>query len=199
VTSRHAIIRAVLAEAVEREAKHALAAGDVKAATDVVLRGYGPEILGYFAAVLHDVEAGRELYADWSAQVFCDLGGFRGDASIRTWLYHLAATRLSRHFRDPFRKRKSELASGHEAAHVDRSQTPVYQRTDVKDRFRALRAELTPDERALLVLRVDRDLSWREVAEILGEKEEAALRKRFERLRKRLRELAVAQGIIAGE
>jgi RNA polymerase sigma-70 factor, ECF subfamily len=64
-----------------------------------------------------------------------------------------------------------------------------------------LRAMLTPEERTLLVLRLDRDLSWREVAIVLEEEqgepvEEAALRKRFERVKERLVRLARDEGLV---
>jgi RNA polymerase sigma-70 factor, ECF subfamily len=59
----------------------------------------------------------------------------------------------------------------------------------------------------LLVLRIDRNLSWRDIAivmegenigldETLTQKAETRFRKRFERIKDKLRELAVAQGLI---
>jgi RNA polymerase sigma-70 factor (ECF subfamily) len=64
----------------------------------------------------------------------------------------------------------------------------------------AQRARLSPEERALLVLRLDRDLAWREVATVLsadGEPvDEAALRKRFERLKAKLAQLAREEGLL---
>ncbi|MGN6107017.1 MAG: sigma-70 family RNA polymerase sigma factor, partial [Kofleriaceae bacterium] len=82
-----------------------------------------------------------------------------------------------------------------------RETTLVHLRTAVKDRMRALRDQLEPDDRTLLILRVDRDLQWREIAQVLlGDQADAAeldrhaatLRKRFERVKQRLRELASA-------
>ncbi|MBS2025790.1 MAG: hypothetical protein JST92_25600, partial [Deltaproteobacteria bacterium] len=55
-----------------------------------------------------------------------------------------------------------------------------------------LRAELSPAEQTLLILRIDRELSWKEVASVMAAEGEdvdpAALRKRFERLRVRIAE-----------
>jgi RNA polymerase sigma-70 factor (ECF subfamily) len=79
-----------------------------------------------------------------------------------------------------------------------RETTLVHLRTDVKDRVRALRARLAPDDQTLLVLRVDKDLGWRDIALVeLGDdaptavldRVAATLRKRFERVKQRLREL----------
>ena len=86
----------------------------------------------------------------------------------------------------------------------ERSRTRPYLRTDVKDRLSQLRATLTPDEQSLLVLRVDRGLSWEEVGRVLcddGEPDDASirrhavnLRQRFRQLTERLRERARAEG-----
>jgi RNA polymerase sigma-70 factor, ECF subfamily len=61
-----------------------------------------------------------------------------------------------------------------------------------------LRALLSAEEQALLTLRLDRGLAWAEIANILGAAESAAtLRKRFERIKRRLREAARKQGLVA--
>ena len=61
-------------------------------------------------------------------------------------------------------------------------------------------------ERPLLVLRVDRDLSWNgaRIAIVLGEsgdgaKASARLRKRFQLVKDKLRELARAEGLLGGD
>ena len=89
-----------------------------------------------------------------------------------------------------------------------RSRTAPWQRTDVKDQFRALRARLDDDDQTLLVLRVDRGLAWRDVARVFVgvdandaavDKEAARLRKRFQTLKDELRAQAIAAGIIVDE
>jgi RNA polymerase sigma-70 factor (ECF subfamily) len=99
--------------------------------------------------------------------------------------------------RDPARKRGAPLASSiasNLAAQV-RSATAVHLRTETKTAVQKLRDELAPDEQTLLILRIDRDLGWREVAEVMGE-QEATIRKRFERVKDRLRTLAQARGLL---
>ena len=64
-----------------------------------------------------------------------------------------------------------------------------------------LRATLDEDEQTLLTLRVDRRLSWAEVAQVMAEDgaappEEPALRKRFERLKEKLARAAREQGLV---
>jgi RNA polymerase sigma-70 factor (ECF subfamily) len=68
-----------------------------------------------------------------------------------------------------------------------------------------LRARLDAIEQTLLVLRVDQRLSWEEIADVLagpgpGESlTPAALRKRYERLKDKLRRLARAEGLLGSE
>lgn len=70
-----------------------------------------------------------------------------------------------------------------------------------EERIARLREILEPEERTLLILRVDRALPWSEIAHILADQEgvapsEAALRKRFEGLKKKLGKAARDAGLI---
>jgi DNA-directed RNA polymerase specialized sigma24 family protein len=79
-----------------------------------------------------------------------------------------------------------------------RTNTLDYLRTETKSELTRLRDSLEPEDRELLVLRVSREMSWREVAEVLSseaepsaaalERDAARLRKRFERIKQTLAE-----------
>ena len=93
-----------------------------------------------------------------------------------------------------------------EMAHRVRTTTLPHQRTAVKNEITRLRESLPEDDRVLLVLRLDRQLPWEEIAGVmLGEesparavltRESARLRKRFQLLKDKLREQAVASGLL---
>ena len=90
----------------------------------------------------------------------------------------------------------SEISSSAQAlVQKIKSQGPAYEQTSVKAQFAAVRAALAPDDHMLLGLRLDRRLAWTEIAEILGEPSDArtvaALRKRYERLKTKLRDQLV--------
>jgi RNA polymerase sigma-70 factor (ECF subfamily) len=93
----------------------------------------------------------------------------------------------------------------HEVAERVRTATAAYRRTDVKDRFAALREELPPDDQMLLILRIDRGLSWAAAAAVMaGDGEDLGrvttrIRKQFQRVKQRVRELAIARGLVPGE
>jgi RNA polymerase sigma-70 factor (ECF subfamily) len=85
-----------------------------------------------------------------------------------------------------------------------RSRTQLHLRSEVKDGVRRLRDQLDPDEQQLLMLRIDRNLGWTEIAEIVEDDDDpkaiarasARLRQQFQTLKERLRELARAEGLL---
>jgi RNA polymerase sigma-70 factor, ECF subfamily len=202
---------------VEGASMHALTPSDASDALpfepapslDHVLRAHGAEIYGWLLATLpSDTEAG-DAFALFSEELWRSLARHQGRCSMRTWCYMLArhvATRVRDH-------RHAERAVPLSAAPISqlpaprRDSTQGYLRTDVKQRVRSLRDQLEPDDQLLLVLRVDKDLGWRDIALVLHgagtsdtdlARHAAALRKRFERIKARLREAAAAAQPAAG-
>jgi RNA polymerase sigma-70 factor (ECF subfamily) len=167
-----------------------------RAATAAIL-GYGPHVLGYLIALVHDRELGRELFAETCERLWRGLPSFRRDGSFRGWTYRIAWNVAQDHFRHPERRRLRRLATTEISSVVEsvRSATPRHLRSSVKSGVAALRAQLSPEEQTLLTLRLDRELGWDEIGGIL-EAEPAALRKRFQRLKDKLRTLARASGLL---
>jgi RNA polymerase sigma-70 factor (ECF subfamily) len=182
--------------ALEARIAERLDASDTSGAATAALRGYGPQIYGYLRAVLREPDLADEAFSVFSEDLWKGISAFRRAATFCTWAYKLAWHAAARTAREPARKRHRPLATT-EAAKIAvevRTATAPHLRTEVKDAVRDLREQLTPEEQTLLVLRVDRDLSWREVADVL-DTDEAALRKRFERVKERLKKLARERGI----
>jgi len=191
--------------------RSAAEAGDMDAAATRAIEGYGPEIYRFLAAFHRDETRADEVFALWCGQVWEKLAGFRWQASFRTWAFSVARHAALHHRRgdqnEARRARPLDDAGPASAlAEVVRSRTRPYLRTEVKDRFAELRAELPEEDRLLLGLRLDRELPWRDVAEIMAPDEcatdsgvklvAARLRKRFEatkeRLAARMREVGLA-------
>jgi DNA-directed RNA polymerase specialized sigma24 family protein len=99
------------------------------------------------------------------------------------------------------------LSKMSEVAERVRSRTLPHLRTEVKDRFAELREELDPDDQALLILRINRKLSWNEIAHVMAENEmsdeaelkraTANLRQRFQKIKRTMRTLAEERGLLA--
>jgi len=128
--------------------------------------------------------------------------------SFRTWLYTLARHAISRFKRAPHQRAGRNIPVSQVSELVDRVRTRTlpHLRTEIKDRFAALRETLEPDDQTLLILRVNRGLSWEEVARVMADGDEpdaaelkkvsARLRKRFQLLKDELRQRAQASGLL---
>jgi len=187
---------------IEQQIGSCLDRGDVKQAATEALRGYGPQILAYLAGVLRDDEAAAEVFSEFSEDLWRGIGAFRRESSFRTWAYRLAWNAARQLARDPFRKRGRRLMTSEWSAIAQeiRSSAAAQREFEIQGRLAKLRTALHPDEQSLLILRVDRELSWKEVAQVMSESEtpldEAALRKRFERLKARLHKMAKKEGLL---
>jgi RNA polymerase sigma-70 factor, ECF subfamily len=182
-------------------------AGDIDAAATRALERYGPELYGFLRALARDDDLAAEAFAAASEQLWRNLPKFRFEASVRTWAYQIARHALHHARMDPRRRidRNLPLSVATSMEEVRRSATAPYRRTEVKDALRVLRESLDPLDHEILILRLDRQMSWKDIARALAADDDvpatldqraAALRKRFERAKTQLRELAVAQGLI---
>ncbi len=191
-----------MADDLDAVIKSQIAAGELATAATTALQALGPQILGYLCATMRDDDAAYDVFGHFSEELWKSIGRFRGESSFKTFAYKVVMHSISRYRRDAYRRRGRAIESDEVSKIVAdiRSQTEPFRRTDVKDRFAQLRAQLEPDEQTLLFLRIDQNLSWNDVAAIVAEQGEAvevsALRKRFERAKTRLRKLAEQDGLL---
>jgi RNA polymerase sigma-70 factor (ECF subfamily) len=188
---------------VEARCLAALDQGDHAGAATLVVREYGPQLLGYLCSVLRSEADAGEVFSMFSEDLWRGLPGFRRECPLRVWCYRLAWHAAARFLRDPFRGRGRRLETTELSRLVESIRSSVFLGRDQARQatLDRLRAGLTPDERALLVLRLDRGLGWAEVALVLTEAQgapvdEAALRKRFERLKDKLAQRAREEGLL---
>jgi len=184
-------------------------ASDAHGATAELLKLHGAEVYGYVRSLLKDDDAADEAFAQASENVLLGIAAFRGECSLRTWFYVVARHAALQELKRGSRRRGERISiwEKHLAAPV-RTATLAYRSTQVKDRVAELRASLSANERELLVLRVDRKLSWDEIALVCAEQAAPAVealdlkkaaarhRKQFERVKDKLRELARAAGLL---
>jgi RNA polymerase sigma-70 factor, ECF subfamily len=118
------------------------------------------------------------------------LDGFRGAASVRSWLYRIAINLALNHLRD--HKREVPGGAGEEVGEQRLTRSATGPQQIIADeeaaRLRAAIAELPPKQRMVLELRVFEDLSFREVAELADCTENAA-KVNFHYAVKRLKEI----------
>lgn len=168
---------------------------DFERAATVALEAYGPEVLGLLVALHRNRADADDVFGTFCEDLWAGLPGFRGDASLRTWVYVLARNASSRFLRDPKRRRDAPLSAHPALSQLEakiRTGTPSFLGAEAKDLVSRLRSQLAPDDQTLLILHLDREMRWEDVAKVMGSSA-AAVRKRYERVKGRLKELAESE------
>jgi RNA polymerase sigma-70 factor (ECF subfamily) len=173
---------------------------DFAAAATAAIQAYGPEVLGYLVAVMRNQQDAEDVFGQFSEDLWKGLPEFRGAASLRTWAYRIAWHAAMRFRRGAARRPVTRLETAEISRIVLKARTTTLRRTTVvRAELARLRESLGPDDQTLLILRLDRGLSWSDVASVLSQPEEpldaATVRKRFERLKVKLRAIAKATGL----
>jgi RNA polymerase sigma-70 factor (ECF subfamily) len=201
---------------VEASIRAACLAGDFDGATTTALRRYGPELFGFLVSMNRDHDAASDAFGSFSEKLWQSMQRFGWECSLRAWCYKLARNSAIDLHRAGGLVRKGHvgLSSAPEVLEVAaqvRTSTLSALRTENRTALERLRDELPEEDRALLVLRVDRELEWREVALVLADSAEptagspddeelkreiARLRKRFQLVVEKLRRLARERNLI---
>jgi RNA polymerase sigma-70 factor (ECF subfamily) len=172
-------------------------AGAFSEAATRVLESHGPEVMSFLVAVTRDEARADDAFSLFCLALWQGLPGFRWQSSLRTWLYVLARSALGRLARErAAAKKEVPISSELAAAMVAVRSSHVYS-TDKRDRMAELRESLDPDDRMLIILRLNRELSWSDVARVMLAAEDPppeeidraaiGLRKRWQRLKQELR------------
>jgi len=177
-----------------------LDAGDIRGAATEAMRGFGPKIFGYLKSILRDETDAGDAFSLFGENLWRGIATFRGESSFRTWAYRIAWNAALAVKDEAWRRHGRRLETGEASRLAEEIRTTAArverQRTALDD----LREALSPEEQTLLHLRVDQELAWEEIALVFGREgspvEAATLRKRFERLKERLTELARERGLI---
>lgn len=179
-------------------------------AATLILNEYGSEILNLLRSRLRSDGNGREVFGMFCEDLWRALPGFEFRCSSRTWAYVLARHAELRFRSEPGRRPERNLPVSeqlHRIAERERTSTSPYRQTVVQERMRQLRQRLHEQDELILLLRVDRGLSWREIAcvflpsdgmadDAAREREAARLRQRFQAIKQALRRWAEEEGLL---
>lgn len=192
---------------VEAEIARLRGAGRMKEVATLAIESYGPEILSFLEAMLRNHADASDAFAQACEDVWKGLPRFEGRSSMKTWFYTLARHAASRLRRSSHPGRLVAISDITDVADRVRSQTRPHLRTEIKTGFAEIRAMLDDPDRMLLILRVDRAMSWNDVARVMLEEGEddseeavvraaARMRKRFQSVKETIRARAIAAGLI---
>jgi len=192
---------------VEAEVARLREAGRMKEVATLAIESYGPDVLSFLQTMLRDHADAGDAFAQACEDLWKGLPRFQGRSSMKTWFYTLARHAASRLRRASPQRRLASLSEISDVAERVRSRTRPHLKTEVKLGFAAIRAALDDADRMLLVLRVDRGMSWNDVARVMANEDDddsedeiaksaARLRKRFQSVKETIRARAIATGLI---
>lgn len=145
--------------------------GDERAATLLVARH--ADALARFVASVGERAAVADVVQDTFVRAFGSLDAFRGESSLRTWLFTIAR-RLVLDRRRAERREPERVALGETTAASAYDTLDSLVAVETQARVRAALARLTTLQREVFLLRVNDGLSYRDIARIVGSTEGAA-------------------------
>lgn len=139
-------------------------------------------------SLVSDADLAQDVAQDAFLKAFRGLDGFRGDAAFRTWLLTIAANAARGALRRVVRRKETNLEDSPPPESGELSPEDRAALEEEAERARAMLAKLPEKQRLSVQLRIDEDLSFREIGEVIGSSEGAARVNYFHGIR-RLREL----------
>ena len=188
------------AETSDRQLVARLKAGD-ESAFEEVLKRYEVKVYNLTRGMLRHDDDAQDALQDTFLSVFKNIGRFKGDSSLSTWIYRIAVNSALMKKRKGRREEKHVAIeeympefddTGHRVAVVPDWHPAVDRLLLNKELGAMLRqwiAELAPEYRTVFLLRDQEELANEEVAAILG-LSVAAVKSRLHRARMYLRERA---------
>lgn len=144
-------------------------AGDGTAFEQLYARHRGP-LFRFLLRQLRDQALAEEFFQDVWQRVIAARAGWKPEASFATWLFRIAHNRLNDHWRG-LKHRPAAPEDGEErAARVPDPETPEHTLSEFEQRRRLqLAIEALPEEqREVVLLRLEQELSLEDIATITG-------------------------------
>jgi RNA polymerase sigma-70 factor (ECF subfamily) len=145
--------------------------GDERAATALVERH--AKALARYVGSLGERDAADEVVQDTFVRAFSSIESFRGDSSLRTWLFTIAR-RLVVDRRRATRRRKEVGNLEDVDAATEYTALDSMIASEAQRKVWGAVGKLSPTQREVFLLRVNEGLSYKEIAEVAGTTEGAA-------------------------
>ncbi len=170
----------------------AYAAGDASAFELLYARHRGP-LYRFLLRHLREPALADEFFQDVWQRVIAARQGWKPEAAFATWLFRIAHNRLNDHWRAQKHRPPAPEDADERTARVPDPDTPERQLSEFEQRRRLQLAmdELPPEQREVLHLRLEQELTLEEIGGITGvgrETVKSRLRYAMDRLRARLKE-----------
>jgi RNA polymerase sigma-70 factor, ECF subfamily len=148
------------------------------AAYDELVRTYNTSVFHVAYRMLGDSGDAADAVQDIFVKVFRNIKGFRGDSSLKTWIFRIAFSEILNRLRWWKRRFRSSTVSLDDdrngngpAIHLRAPSPSPYQVLESKEREQAIQqalAKLSGEHRSIVILRDIEGFSYNEIADILG-------------------------------
>jgi len=168
----------------------AYAAGDVPAFEQLYAR-HRDRLFRYLLRQVRDRSLAEELFQDVWQRVIAAAAGWKPEATFATWLYRIAHNRITDHWRSLQHRPPAPADAEERAERVPDPDTPerVLSQFEQRRRLQCALDELPDDQRTVLLLRLEQELTLEEIGAITGvgrETVKSRLRYAMDKLRGRL-------------
>ncbi len=169
----------------DRELVERFRAGD-RSAFDALVRGHQKGVWRMVRRYIKSDADAADVTQQAFVRAFKGLAGFRGNSTVKSWLFRIAINCSLSWIRDHRREQPAEVAE--DALTAEPTGISNISGDQEGDRLRRAIAQLPPKQKLVLELRVFDDLPFKEVAE-LAECSENTAKVNFHYAVKRLREI----------
>ena len=144
-------------------------AGDA-AAFEQLYGRHRTRLYRYLLRQLRDAALADEFFQDVWQKVIAARSGWTPDAPFGTWLYRIAHNRLGDHWRAAKYRPPAPEDADERAARIPDPDTPERQLSEFEQRRRLQLAldALPPEQREVVVMRLEQELSLEEIGQITG-------------------------------
>ena len=147
------------------------------AAYDELVRTYHSSLFHVAYRMVGDAGDAADVVQEIFVKVFRNIGSFRGDSSLKTWIFRIGFSEILNRLRWWRRRYRSSTVSLDESVAdsfpmqvADEHPSPL-QALESKERDQSIQEalkKLTSDQRSILVLRDIEGFSYNEIADVLG-------------------------------
>lgn len=160
-------------------------------AFEALVKHYQRQVYAYACRLVLDREEARDLAQQTFLQAYRSLAGFRGASGFGTWLYKIAAHLCFDHLKA--RRRLGDPVEVDDLCLAGNS-TPEDDllAREGRQRLEAALARLSPKQRAVVTLRLEQELTYEEISQVLGGSSGAA-RVNYSQALKALKKILLAE------
>lgn len=138
-------------------------------AFEKLMNAYMNQVYAVALRIVRDTAVAEDVAQEVFITVYKQLSSFRGDSAFSTWLYRITVNRALRTLKKESRY-STDMNQDLMDSRVDSSPNPEQRAITIQDKNRVfnLISSLPKKQRTVLALRVEKELSFKEIAKIMG-------------------------------